>query len=474
MLDRLDMRRSELGASGARARQEMKGKSVVVVGFGRTGRATATVLLSLGAEVRLADTRRREQLGALWSLAEQVGVPLACGDSAFAGPQPDLGVVSPGLRFDSGPWQEWVGAGSEAVSEVELAARLRLCPLIAVTGTNGKSTTTSMIGAALREAGIKTYVGGNIGDPLISQAVLAPSESWLVAEVSSFQLEGCSRFRPEVAVLLNIAPDHFDRYRNLSEYVRYKGRIFARQTPGDTAVVNADDRWARREALASAASLVEFSRRRSLEVGAYLHGDMLTLRLGGRVLPLLRASELGAKGTHNVENALAAAAAAAAAGGAPQAICAALREFQLGEHTMEDLGTFAGVRFINDSKATNPQATARALESLAGPIVLVGGGSGKGLDHGPLVPAMRNKVKGLVFMGATGHTLADVARAAGVPLREHATGMQEAVAKAAKMAVAGDTILLSPADASFDMFEDYADRGRRFKQAVAEVTHGTA
>ena len=440
-----------------------RGLPVLVIGLARTGVAVARFLAARGARVRAVDRRSASELGdAVADLGPGVELALGADDPAVLDGMA-LVVPSPGVPADGRLLATAVARGIPIVSEIELAARHLDVPLLAVTGTNGKSTTTTLLGAMLRAGGRRTFVGGNLGTPLVT-AVGAGDEA-AVVEVSSFQLEWVERFRPTVGIFLNLTDDHLDRYADLDGYGRAKLRMFERQDAGDTAVLNGGDPWLRRHAGAFRARTLWFGAGEGVAIRA--DEAAIRLRLGGteEVYPLARVALVGA---HNRENMMAAIAAARAFGIPQDRVQAALEAFRGLEHRLELVRERQGVRWVNDSKGTNAGAVIKSLESFPGNVILLAGGIEKGGDYGVLRDPVARRVKRLVLFGAAremlARTLADAAPVAIVD------SLAEAVAAAAACAVAGDVVLLSPGCASFDMFRDYADRGRQFKALVQELS----
>jgi len=457
------------GPAGAGA--TLAGRRVVVVGLARSGLAACRLLVRLGARVVATDAKPGEALPPDVAALRDLGIVLILGghpDGLLA--DADVVVVSPGVPRTAPLVQRARAAGVPVMGEVELAYWSTEARFAAVTGSNGKSTTTALLGALLRAAGIPCTVAGNIGVPLCGVVPDLPADHWVVAEISSFQLETTVAFRPAVGVLLNLAPNHLDRHADLEEYYGTKARLFAAQQQEDCAVVNADDPEALGRTTAGRARRVTFSRRRAVRVGAFLDGDRIVLAAGDRMAPVAPAGCLRIPGAHNLENALAAVAAAAEIGARPSAMAAALAAFPGLEHRLEAVATAGGVRYINDSKGTTVDAVGRSLESFPGGILLIAGGKDKGGDFRPLRPLVRERVKGLILMGEARAKIQEhLAGAAPVVAAE---SMEAAVRAAADRAAPGDVVLLSPGCASFDMFRDYEDRGRAVKAAGAALKAG--
>jgi len=450
---------------------EVAGKRVAVIGLGRSGLAAVRLLQRLGARVTVADQKPSSELAAaLGGLpAGEVEIHGAGGYTA-ALQGAEVVVVSPGVPMALEPLQRARQAGVRIIGELELASRHLTGRILAVTGTNGKSTTVTWIGELLRGAGYDPFVGGNLGTPL-TEAALASLEGkvWdlVVAEVSSFQLETIESFRPWIGAILNVTPDHLDRYPSMEAYAAAKLRLFENQGDADYAVLNADDPCLSRSSVRSRSARIEFSRTRPVERGVCLDGDVIVSNLYGRRDEVCRVDALPVKGAHNIENAMAAAAVAALAGCPIDVINQGLRAFRGLEHVMEVVRVLRGVAYINDSKGTNVDATIKALESVPAPVILIAGGREKGGAYPGLAEAVRRKARRVILLGEARAHLREVLAGA-CPITE-AASLRDAVRDAAKTAAAGDTVLLSPACASFDMFADYKDRGRQFKESVHEL-----
>lgn len=447
----------------------LEGAPVGVVGAGTTGRAVARALFELGARPIVVDTRSADAApeGAadgLSAIAAELhwGVPEPLGCTSLV-------VLSPGVAIGDPFLAPARAAGVEIIGEVELAYRLRPeAILVGITGTNGKSTTTALTGAMLEASGVACQVCGNIGTPLITHVLGRAEDTVLVVELSSFQLESCSRLRVRSAALLNLSDDHHDRHPAPGEYLATKSRIYGNQTADDVAVLGADCRETRQlgDSL-DPARLMWFSALERAVPGAYCEDGWLVLALPGQApRPILRVEEMALQGVHNVRNACAAMCLASSRGATPEGMAEALRHFAAARHTFEVVGTAAGAVWVNDSKGTNVDSTLRALESCAGPVILIAGGSEKQADYGPLGPVMAARCKALVTLGQTAPTIAAVGREAGLGEIHAAESMSEAVRMAESLACPGDWVLLSPASASFGLFRNYAHRGECFVEAV--------
>jgi UDP-N-acetylmuramoylalanine--D-glutamate ligase len=452
-------------------------RRVLVLGMGRSGEAVVRFLASrrnAGADVsfKLYDEGAGPELEArARGLEVECGIDVQLGASSVEGTW-DLVVASPGIPPSSALMRSARASGAPVISEIELAWRMTAAPFVAVTGTNGKTTTTALTAYLLKTSGIAAEAVGNIGSPAIASASCADAGTVLVAEVSSFQLALTERFRPRVAVLLNITPDHVDWHGSLDAYEADKARVFANLGPGDTAVIDVDDPgsapWARR-VRGRGVEVVEVGRAASRESGAYLEHDVLTVSRGGSVVSLLPAGEMGIRGRHNIGNALAAAAAALLMGASAEAVREGLRSFQPIEHRLEPVGTALGVEYFNDSKATNPDAVLKALTAFDGrEIVVLLGGRNKGNDFAGLARAVTDRCRLAVLFGESTSELRAAFEAAGGTFVE-ADDMTAAVEKATEAAAPGDVVLLSPACASFDEFTSYEHRGAVFRGLVAAL-----
>jgi UDP-N-acetylmuramoylalanine--D-glutamate ligase len=446
---------------------ELAGKRVLVVGLARTGIATALFCAARGARVTASEELDEARVADAAAKLRAAGVALELGahrHETFLAQ--DLIIPSPGVPYGM---EHLAAARTERIpvwSEIELAWRFLRGRLIAVTGSNGKTTTTSLIGHILETAGLPTLVGGNIGTPLISRVETSSDATVTVAEVSSFQLETIVAFRPDIAALLNLTPDHLDRHASLEEYAQAKARVFENQAERDAAIVNADDPGA--AALApSRPGVWWFSRTRRVAEGAYVRGEDVVFRREGAETILLRRNDIGLRGEHNLENVLAAAAATFLAGVNPSAIAAGVRSFAGVEHRLEFVAEINGVSFFNDSKATNVDATLKALDAFAGGLLVILGGKDKGSDYTLLREPLRRGARGVLLIGAAAEKIGT--QLDNVVPAEQSVTLDRAVRRAFAQAQPGDTILLAPACASFDQFDNYEHRGRVFKQVVREI-----
>jgi len=445
------------------------GLRVTVVGLARSGVGAANLLDSMGASVTVTDSRPEA------SLAEQVsrlspGIARALGshpDALFT--DADLVVISPGVPLDAPPLVKAREAGVAITGELELAYTASGSPFIAITGTNGKSTTTTLVGKMLEAAGLKVFVGGNLGNALTEEPDKLKGKDYVVAEVSSFQLETVSAFRPRISAVLNITQDHLDRYANMEGYARAKAMVFKNQGEGDLLVLNADDppTLSLKDNARCGVSL--FSSKAVVEKGAYVKDGMLVHTDGtGVEAYILPVKEIRIKGAHNVENALAAVAVSMAAGADPASVAKVLREFPGLEHRMEFVRELDGVTYINDSKGTNVGAVMKSLEGFDNPVILIAGGLDKHSDFAPLKPVIKARVKKLILIGKAADVMFDVLGGETDTVKA-GNSLADAVDIARKSASPGEVVLLSPACASFDMFKDFEDRGRQFKDMVGKL-----
>ena len=455
----------------------VKDLQVTVVGLARSGVGAARLLNHLGARVTVADRKEPQELAPILSQLDQSSIAVRVGaqyESALEGA--DLVVISPGVPTQLDALNRVRARGIRVIGELELASRYVTAPVVAVTGTNGKSTTVTLIGKFLKESGKRAFVGGNLGIAA-SEAALACVQAtpgspapyeYVVLETSSFQLETIEQFHPWIASVLNVTLDHMDRYSSVEDYVAAKARIFTNQTAGDYSLFNLDDVRVAALRAHTKAAVLGFSRSGATVSGVagatVLDGDMIVSTVRGQREEICRRSDMRLIGLHNVENVMAAVTYGLLCGCSIDAIRAVLRSFPGLEHALEVVRERRGVRFVNDSKGTNVDAVLKALEGIEQPIWLIAGGRDKGGDFSRLEGAIRERVKGFILIGeAAGRiqaAMGDFDRC-----RPAAT-LRDAVELAAREAQPGEVVLLSPACASFDMFADYQDRGRQFKALV--------
>jgi len=448
----------------------LSGKHVLVIGLARTGIATALFCAARGAVVAATDMRNAEELGEAVEKLREAGVRLVFGGHApniLQGQQ--FVVPSPGVSADAPLLQEARALGLTIWSEVELASHFLCGKLIGITGSNGKTTTTSLVEHILRAAEFPTVLAGNIGTPLIAHVSETTDHTITVAELSSFQLELIEDFEPNVALFLNLTPDHLDRHKTLAAYGAAKARIFENQTGEDFAVLNADDS----ASLAYAPSrprVFSFSREKAVEQGAFVRGGKIIFRRDGSEEEILNSGEILLPGAHNLENVLAAVVATRLAGAQPSQIAAGIRSFSGVEHRIEFVSEVQGVRYYNDSKATNVDATLKALGSFPGRILVILGGKDKDSDYSQLRTALREKAILALLIGPATEKIAR--QIEGSVAIQRAGTLEKAMEIAFHTAHPGDLVLLAPACASFDQFQNYEHRGRVFKELVRHLEKG--
>jgi len=448
---------------------DLKNKRVLVVGLGKSGLAAAHFLKTLGARVTVSDARPAMLIAELSELLEQGFSVEAGSHGLLTFRRQDLIVVSPGVPMSTPELKQVRAMGAHIIGELELGSQYLQGEVIAVTGSNGKTTTTSLLGEILKTAGRPTLVGGNIGRPVTAMVEESTPESWSVLEVSSFQLETVEAFRPKIALVLNITPDHLDRHGTFEAYAALKARITEFQTAEDFLVLNGEGKDTQLIAAKTKAQVYWFSGRRPIKQGAFVHGESILFvpREGAKAEPVMPVAEISLAGAHNVENVLAAVCAARLAGVESETIRTAVRAFKAVEHRLEFVRETGGVRYYNDSKATNVDATMKAVEAFAGGIHLILGGKDKGSDYRVLEALLRERVKTVITIGSAAEKIER--QLDGVVKIERAETLERAVAFAQAAAVAGDVVLLAPACASFDQFESYEQRGRVFKELVAAL-----
>jgi len=451
---------------------ELTGKKVLVIGLARTGLATSLFCARHGAIVTATDTRSESELAEAAAKLRAEGIsPQLGGYAETILDGQELIIPSPGVPANSDILKAARARNISVWSEIELADRFLHGRLIGITGSNGKTTTTSLIEYILRNSGFSTLLAGNIGTPLIGVVEQTNDQTITVAELSSFQLEWIETFRPNISVFLNLTPDHLDRHGSMEVYGAAKARIFEKQTPSDFAVLNADDPASTPYA-PTTPKVFWFSRKQRVAQGAFLRGEEIVFRYHGEEEMILKQSEIPLPGAHNLENFLAAVTASRLAGGRPHEIQKAVRSFKGVEHRLEFVAELNGVRYYNDSKATNVDATLKALDAFPGRILIILGGKDKGSDYTVLQTPLREKAILAMLIGAAAQKIES--QIAGSVAIERADTLQRAVEIASRTAHPGDIVLLAPACASFDQFENYEHRGRVFKQLVHELQNHTA
>jgi UDP-N-acetylmuramoylalanine--D-glutamate ligase len=451
---------------------ELKGRKTLVLGAGSSGSASAKFLSERGATVALHDKKAVDEwTDSARSLKDSHNVGLISGDlPSWLLDQIDLVIISPGVPTNTIPARYVDRKDGEVIGEVELAFRFMKGRIVGVTGSNGKTTTTTLIGEILKDSGMRMQVGGNIGTPLLTLVESSSDDGWTIVELSSFQLETIRDFRANVAICLNVTPNHLDRYESFTDYAAAKHRIFMNQTPEDVAILNAGDRVTAGWAESLKANIVMFSVASELEEGLFLRGRELVCRANAKERVMTTRDRIAMRGLHNVENVLASLAAGLACGASPDSMADTIEKFKGVEHRMEVVAEIANVRFYNDSKATSVDATLKALQALSedeGKIVLILGGRGKNAPYSPLAELVENKVRTLVILGEDADNIASQLKGIAKILR--VDSIAEAVRAGFDVAEPGDSVLLAPACASFDMFKSFEERGKEFKAEVARI-----
>ncbi|HEY6413359.1 MAG TPA: UDP-N-acetylmuramoyl-L-alanine--D-glutamate ligase [Edaphobacter sp.] len=450
---------------------DLKNKRVLVVGLGKSGISAALFLRRQGARVTVSDSRSAVALAKEIPALLEAGIMVESGGHGLLTfRRQDLIVVSPGVPMDTPEVKQVVGFGLPVIGELELASRYLRGQVVAITGSNGKTTTTTLVGKILGDGGLPTLVGGNIGLPVIDLVEKSSPETTSVLEVSSFQLETIEQFHPKIAVVLNITPDHLDRHGSFEAYAAAKTRITENQSADDFLVLNGEDKATQMVALKTKAKIFWFSGRRPIKQGAFVHGESIVFlgREGGKAEPVMPVAEIPLKGAHNVENVLAAVCVARLAGVSAETIRATVRAFKAVEHRLELVKSLRGVEFYNDSKATNVDAAMKAVASFPGGVHLILGGKDKNSDYGLMAELLKERVKAVYTIGSAAEKIER--QLAGVVKMESAGTLQVAVAQAAVAAVSGDVVLLAPACSSFDQFDNYEHRGQVFRQLVSELS----
>ena len=446
---------------------DLKNKTVMAVGTGISGIGAVDLLNKVGADCILYDGNEKldrqkvqEKLG-----DNKAEIIIGAFDEALLS-RIDLLVISPGVPIDSPIVLTFKNAGIPVWGEIELAYNYDKGKVIAITGTNGKTTTTALVGQIIAAYNEKTFVVGNIGNSYTGEVLKTSEDSYTVAEISSFQLETVHEFHPIVSAILNITPDHLNRHHTMECYAWTKERISENQTKADTCVLNLEDKYLTDFAPECKADVVWFSSERKPSVGAYVDGEMIKYTDGTNDYDMLNVHDMNLLGKHNYENVCAAIAMTKAAGIPDDIIIEQVKKFKAVEHRIEYVATKNGVDYYNDSKGTNPEAAVKAIEAMVKPTILIGGGYDKGSEFDLYVKAFKDKVKLLVLIGQTSAKIADTCKKYGFENIEYADSMEQVVDICAKNAVSGDAVLLSPACASWGMFDNYEQRGRIFKDLV--------
>ncbi|HHU48912.1 MAG TPA: UDP-N-acetylmuramoyl-L-alanine--D-glutamate ligase [Clostridiales bacterium] len=443
-------------------------KTILVIGLARSGISAARLLYRMGNRVIINDSSSTAEV---MSAAKELRETIDC--EVYLGRNPDelldrtdQIVISPGVPTDAPFLIKAAKMGIQVISEVELAYRYCKAPIIAVTGTNGKTTTTAWIGEILKASGATTHVVGNIGIPFSGKVEEIKPADKVVAEISSFQLETIVDFRPHISLILNISPDHLNRHKTMDNYIAAKSRIFENQGSEDYLILNGDDDTLSKVKPGGPVRVFYFSRTKSLTEGAWVEDGRICMNLGAGAITVCKTDQVGIPGAHNLENALAAALAAGLSGVTPEIIARVLKEFPGVEHRIEKVDTINGITFYNDSKGTNPASSIKAIQAIPGPIVLIAGGMDKKTGFSDFIDAFGSKVRELVLLGETADIIAKTAKEKGFTNIHMTNSIEEAVEKAYELSSPGFQVLLSPACASWDMFRDFEERGELFKAAV--------
>ena len=447
-----------------------KDENILVVGLATSGIPTVKTLLELGAKVTVHDMKSKDQLMDIIMEIDNKSVNYILGKHPDEISNYNYIILSPGVPMDIPFIKEAINQNIVVMGELELAYQLCKGSFIAITGTNGKTTTTALTGEIFKNAALESYIVGNIGVAAITKALTASEKAIMVTEVSSFQLESIIDFKPQIAAILNITPDHLNRHKTMNNYTNAKANVFLNQGTDDFIIINADNEITYDLRCKAKSKVILFSRIQKLDIGAFVHDNNIVYSHNGKdLIVICGVDELKIPGAHNLENALAAVAISVCAGINSEVIALTLRSFMGVEHRLEYVDKLNDITFINDSKGTNPDASIKAIEAMNTPIILIAGGMDKGSNFEEFIKAFNGKVKHMVLIGET----ADKMKEAAENLSFHNTiilkNMEEAVEMSYKLASKGDTILLSPACASWDMYQNFEDRGRHFKSCVNKL-----
>ncbi len=450
---------------------DLKNKKVLIAGLGLSGKAALEAVSKAGASIAVYDERDIEENDPrLFKKLEITGMPAFINGLPVPDEKWDYIIMSPGVPMNSKFVTNAQRQNTVIIGELELAYELSKGRFIAITGTNGKTTTTTLVGDIFKKSGINTIVGGNIGSPVVSSVNETTDDTVLVTEVSSFQLESINKFKPFVSAILNLTPDHMDRHGNMNNYGAAKARIFENQDAGDFLIYNCDDEKVAALTADAKAMKIPFSRQKELDIGAFIRGNKIVIRdLDGRVTELIDSSELMIPGSHNLENALAAVAITYFAGVEAQVITQALKEFDGVSHRLELVATRKGIRFVNDSKGTNPDASMKAIDAVGKGIFLIAGGYNKESDFHDFIRGFGGRVKHLILIGETAQKFKETAEELGFTEVTICESMGESIRLGYEYAEEGDTVLLSPASASWDMYKNFEERGDHFRKIVEEL-----
>jgi UDP-N-acetylmuramoylalanine--D-glutamate ligase len=462
--------------------KQFAGKKIIVLGLAKSGVAIAKLMKQYGASVTVNDRKPREEAAGVEEL-EQLGIPVICGyhPDDLLDETVDLVIKNPGIPYTVEPVRAAIQLKIPVITEVEIAYLLSDAPIIGITGSNGKTTTTTIVGEILREANLSPVVAGNIGTVLSEQAATVKPDQILVAELSSFQLKGTEVFRPQIGCLLNIYDAHLDYHKTKEDYIHSKFKLLVNQHQEDASVLNYDNEGSRSAAAYTKAAILWFSAKQEIPQGSFVRDGFVVFKKPAAgplqdafadspdVEPVIRVDEIALPGAHNLENVLAAVSIARAAGASSEAIARVLRSFAGVEHRIEFVAEINGVKYYNDSKATNPAAAIPALRAFKEPVVLIAGGLDRGIDFKELVPLLKEHAAGLVVYGQTAEILAKRGQEAGIKMIKRVDNVSNAVDAAHLIAQPGDVVLLSPACASWDMYKSFEERGSIFKESVHKI-----
>jgi len=447
----------------------VKNKNVLILGLAISGVSTAKALYNLGANIIITDTKKEEELNQYIQELKDIKIKYILGSNNVSLDNVDIIVKSPGIPMEIPLIKEANNRGIEVITDIELAYRISKNHFIAITGTNGKTTTTTLTGELFNNAGKVSHVTGNIGVGILWEVVNSSSNDTFIIEASSFQLHSTKMFKPKVSVITNITPDHLNWHKSFDNYIDDKKKIFINQDKDDYTILNYDDEILREISKEVKSNLIFFSSSSKLDYGVYVDGDFIVINNGSNIEKVMKYKDVKIPGKHNLENALAAVAIGWCMGISCRIVEETLKNFSGVEHRIEFVEKINGVSFFNDSKGTNPDSSIKALETVNKPIILIAGGMDKGGEFDRFVDSFNNKVKALILLGETAEKIKDAAINKCFNNIYIVGNMNEAVTKAYRIAESGDNILLSPACASWDMFENYEERGNIFKKEVRSL-----
>lgn len=448
---------------------KLKDKNVLILGLAVSGVSTAKALDKLGSRITVTDMKSKEELKEQLKGLKDIDINYILGSNDVDLGNIDLIVKSPGIPVDVPIIKAALEKEIEVITDIELAYRITNNKFIAITGTNGKTTTTALTGELLKNTGVNCHVTGNIGVGILWEAVNSGEEDIFVIEASSFQLESTKNFKPQVSVITNITPDHLNWHKTFDNYVEAKKKVFINQQKGEYTIMNYDDLLLREIGKDIESNLIFFSASNKLDKGVYVDDCQIIINDGLKTKRIMDCREIKIPGKHNLENALALVSIGWALDIDTEVIAKTLKEFEGVEHRIEYVDSISGISFYNDSKGTNPDASIKAIEALKAPIILIAGGMDKGTGFEDFIESFNNKVKALILLGETKEKIKDTAISKGFSNIYIVDNIEGAVNKSFELAVPGDNILLSPACASWDMFKSYEERGKIFKQAVKNL-----